>query len=255
MKTLLKHLLPLIFLMLILSQIQIKEVKAEDWSYYKQITVSNFSADFQKKITVHYGSGTDSTDVVYLNSHCQGDFDDVQFRASDKSTVLEHWRETYVSGDWATFWVKLPSTEQTIYLYYGNGGATGGYGDPDSVFMFFDNAESGAVTDKWTESNSGDGDVEYSVEASKYGSKSLKCTQTSSSTAYYLSKAFSAKYNVIIEFWKKEGATDNYDYVILWESGNQRLTARWDDSANLMYYTDEPAQYNDTGYNYSTNWA
>ncbi|KYK38487.1 MAG: hypothetical protein AYK18_07005 [Theionarchaea archaeon DG-70] len=148
----LKHLL--LFSILIFSLFSYR-VKAEDWGYYKEITISNFSADYQVKITVHYGSGTDSTDVVYLNSHCRTDFSDIRFRESNQTTNLSYWIEEYTTGDEATVWVKLPSSSQTIYIYYGNSEATD-QGNVNDVFIFYDDFPGSSLdTNKWTTGGQG----------------------------------------------------------------------------------------------------
>ncbi|MBU7045068.1 MAG: DUF2341 domain-containing protein [Theionarchaea archaeon] len=249
MKRKLKHLL--LISVLLMSFLQcIEFTRAEDWGYYKEITISDFSGDYQKKITVYYGSGSDSTDTVYLSSHCQTDFDDVQFRASDQSTVLKHWKEEYTTSTSATFWVKLPSSSQSIYIYYGNSEATDS-SDPSNVFIHFDDCEGTDPTGYWTENDSSYGDVEYTTEDSKHGSKSMKSTQTSSSSSYKLTRTISET-DFIFEFSMKQTASDNYNWVLAWESGAQKLTARWDTDTNMMYYTD---QYIDTGYDYTVTWV
>jgi hypothetical protein len=64
-----------------------------------------------------------SGNFTFANARTDGY--DVQFRATDGSTVLRSWREAYDDGtDTAAFWVKVPSVPSnsttTIRLYYGN---------------------------------------------------------------------------------------------------------------------------------------
>ena len=109
------------------------------WSYRKGITINGSSAgaqtDYQMGvIRVHKGSGTDtasgdngSVQNVYVGSNVRDDFGDVRFAASDGTTLLDYWMEDYVSGDYADFWVKvnsIPTGSSTIYVYYGNAGAS-----------------------------------------------------------------------------------------------------------------------------------
>jgi len=105
----------------------------EGWSYRKSHEIIGSSAgsvgDYQVKIVVHYGSGDDSGEDVYLNGKCRTDFGDIRFTADDGVTELPYWIEEKVDGDYAVFWVKIPyipaSPNSTIiYLYYGNPEAT-----------------------------------------------------------------------------------------------------------------------------------
>ncbi len=237
-----KQMLPIILILALLSQCSIIVGQT---NYYKEASISGFISDFQKKLIVHYGSGTDSTTDVYLNSHCATDFSNIDFRLTDGTTSLNYWREEYTTGDKATFWIKLPSTSQNIRIYYGAGITTNSNGD--NTFYFFDNCEG---TMKWTESNSAYGDAEYSTSEKKYGTKSLKCTQANALNAYYVYKDISQNY-FILEFWCKQPATNNYVQTKLMESGNNRMDILWDNLGALKYYQ---GTFINTGYTYSSNW-
>ena len=102
------------------------------WPYRKAHEVVGSTAgavtDYPIRIRVYYGSGTDSGENVYLNGKCRADFGDVRFAASD-GTLLSYWMESKVDGQYADFWVKVPSIpaspgKATIYIYYGNPQAT-----------------------------------------------------------------------------------------------------------------------------------
>ncbi len=115
-----------------------------DWSYRRSHVVLNSSGagtNYQVPIIVHCGSGNSSANEVYLNSHCQTDFDDIRFTAGDGETPLNHWRESYAAGDEAWFWVEvkddLDDTNRTIYIYYGNVLATTA-SDGHATFPLFD---------------------------------------------------------------------------------------------------------------------
>jgi len=99
------------------------------WMYRKSHEIigstSGAVTDYQIKIVVHYGSGTDSGEHVYLNGKCRTDFGDIRFTADDGETELPYWIERKVDGDYAIFWVKVPSIPASpdkaiIYIYYGN---------------------------------------------------------------------------------------------------------------------------------------
>ncbi|MBU0497915.1 MAG: DUF2341 domain-containing protein, partial [Candidatus Thermoplasmatota archaeon] len=113
-----------------------------------QITGSSVGVltDYQVRFKVHYGSGVDSGEDIYLNSHCRMDFGDVRFTGSDGSALLDYWIED-VSGAMAIFWVKIPNIPESpdntdIYVYYGNPGATA-TSNGFQTFIRFDNGTSG----------------------------------------------------------------------------------------------------------------
>lgn len=94
------------------------------------------------RIRVFYGSGTDSGENVYLDGKCRPDFGDVRFTASDGTTELPYWMEYKVDGNYATFWVRIPSIPTspavtTMYIYYGDLNKTYA-GDGNTTFEFFD---------------------------------------------------------------------------------------------------------------------
>jgi len=127
------------------------------WQYRRshEIQGSPFGAvvDYQVKVTVYYGSGSSSGDVVYLNGHCREDFGDIRFTSEDGETLLSYWIEEKVNSDHAVFWVKVPSIPAspdttTIYIYYGNPTATTA-SDGEATFLLFDNFDF-FDTSKWT---------------------------------------------------------------------------------------------------------
>ena len=100
------------------------------WGYRKSHVVgyaAGAGVNYQKRIRVHYGSGTDNDENVYCGSHCKADFGDVRFTCGDGLTLLDYWLESKVDGDCAVFWVEvaddLSAVDQTIYIYYGNAAA------------------------------------------------------------------------------------------------------------------------------------
>jgi hypothetical protein len=102
---------------------------------------------------VHYGSGTDGGEHVYLNGKCRTDFGDIRFTRSDGITLLDYWMESKVDGDNAVFWVEvaddLSTNAATIYIYYGNPTATS-ISNGDATFLFFDDFPGTTVdTTKW----------------------------------------------------------------------------------------------------------
>ncbi len=115
------------------------------WDYRKQKTITGTTAgpqtNYQMKLTVYKGSGTDSPGVVYLGGNVKDDFSDLRFTRSDGVTLLDYWIESYTSGVSATVWVKvdsIPASPGTtdVYLYYGNPSATGA-GSGHNTFLAY----------------------------------------------------------------------------------------------------------------------
>jgi len=127
------------------------------YGYRKQITIEGSTAgaqtDYQMKLIVHKGSGSDSGDDVYLNNHCRDDFNDVRFTKSDGTTELDHWRESYVEGDYAVFWIEFDSIPESpdcanFYIYYDKADAASA-SNGVNTFIVFDDFEDTDFSD-WT---------------------------------------------------------------------------------------------------------
>lgn len=125
------------------------------WGYRKQITINGSSAgaqsNYQMRLTVHKGTGSDSGANVYLGSNVQDDFDDIRFTKSDGSTLLDYWIESYTSGTLAVVWIEFDSiptsgSSANFYIYYGNSGASSG-SNGANTFIFFDDFERGSDND------------------------------------------------------------------------------------------------------------
>ena len=84
------------------------------WTRRRPVTISNSGSlltDFQVRVNVSY------------DSDMRSDFGDLRFTASDGTTLLNYWVESYVASSSAVVWVKVPSIpggNSTIYMYYGN---------------------------------------------------------------------------------------------------------------------------------------
>ena len=184
------------------------------YGYCKQITINGSSAgaqsDYQLKLTVHKGSGSDSEDDVYLNNHCQDDFDDIRFTKSDGETELDHWRESYVSGDYAVFWVEFDSipispNTATFYMYYGNDEASSD-SDGDNTWEFFSDAEEAADLDDWS-AVSGCSQIERSTDQAKNGIYSFMNDEGLQSSKHTISESSSRR--VLFWFYDVAGTTGN----------------------------------------------
>lgn len=139
-----------------------------NWLFRKSHQINNSSqaaaTNYQVAIKCYYADGTDNTESiqgdsygkVYLNSHSRSDFGDVRFTSSDGSTLLYYWMESESDSSYAQFWVKvsgtLTATNQTIYVYYGNSGATS-ISNGNSTFLFFDDFANAMNWTQWTSAN------------------------------------------------------------------------------------------------------
>jgi len=122
------------------------------WQYRKSHEIVGSTAgavtDYQIRITVHYGSGTDSGEDVYVGTKCRADFGDIRFTKADGETLLDYWlenEETAEADGYGVFWVEVDSIPAspdttTIYIYYGNPSATT-TSNGDDTFLFFDHFE------------------------------------------------------------------------------------------------------------------
>jgi hypothetical protein len=137
-----------------------------NWTYYKVHNITGSTAgaqtDYQMKFTLHYGSGTDRGEHVYLDGLCQGDFDDIRFAWYNTSSSLEvgcdYWLEEKVDYDNATFWVEITyipmyPANATIHVYYGNPNVTTA-SNGFNTFLIFDDFEDDNWADRWEPINS-----------------------------------------------------------------------------------------------------
>lgn len=109
------------------------------WSYKRPITIDNSS---NSNALTDYQIRIDLTSSNFNFAKAKSDGADIRFTDSDGVTLLSYWIESWDnSGETATIWVKVPSvpasSTKTIYMYYGNSGATS-ESDGESTFEFFD---------------------------------------------------------------------------------------------------------------------
>lgn len=112
--------------------------------------------DYQMKLTIVKGTGSNTAGTIYLNNHSSNWPYDIQFKNAS-GTVLDYWREEYDATD-MTVWVKCDSIaasgETDFYLYYGDSGASDA-SNGDDTFLFFDHFDAASLdTNKWYRWNS-----------------------------------------------------------------------------------------------------
>jgi N-acetylneuraminic acid mutarotase len=121
-----------------------------NWSYRRAITVTNTGSviltDYQVKISLN-------SSFDFLKTNIDGS--DIRITSDDGTTEIPFWIAEWTSGTEAVIWAKMPSlptSGATIYVYYGNPGATS-VSDGTSTFRLFEDFEnwnSSAVTG-WTD--------------------------------------------------------------------------------------------------------
>ena len=134
-----------------------------NWSYRKSHVITGSAGagtGYQIRIIVHKTTGTDAGSDVYMGANPNNDFGDVRFTASDGTTLLSYWMETgsLTSGSQAAFWVKVAAdlgSNQTIYVYYGNGSATTTSNGANTFILFDDFDGTSLDASKWTKRNGG----------------------------------------------------------------------------------------------------
>jgi len=197
-----------------------------EWAYRLQghITPSEecgYLADYQMKLTVHYGAGTSEGADVYLNGSSQEDFDDIRFTSSYGVRLLSHWIQDYTPGVNATVWVKfdyISSEGADFYLYYGNPAAksaSDGYG----TFLIFND---GSSMEGWRKC-SGGRDFDWSATGDV-----IRCTSNNFgwSNLYYGDSLGSTSYIIESKIRAQDSNTsDHYQHGVGCSYNNPM--ARW----------------------------
>lgn len=117
------------------------------WSRRKQLylngTTAGAQSAYQLKITVNYGSGTDTSGNIFCGGNVRTDFGDIRFTDTNGTNLLYYWIESYTASSSAVVWIKIPSiptgsNSTYIYFYYNNPSSTT-TSDGPNTFEFFNN--------------------------------------------------------------------------------------------------------------------
>ncbi len=117
-------------------------------------SIDGVQTNYQMKLTVHKGNGTDYGADVYLGNKVKDDFSDVRFTKSDGSTLLDYWLESCNPGISAVIWVEVdlipaPPAAASYYIYYSNASAKSA-SNGEVTFPFFDDFNNESIDDnKW----------------------------------------------------------------------------------------------------------
>ena len=93
-----KRLLLIIILFFLIFNILPQNVSASTWltgfGYRKVLNIAGSTAgvvtNYQVKITLNKGSGTDTSTSLYLNNHVLSSFNDIRFTTDDGTTLLSY---------------------------------------------------------------------------------------------------------------------------------------------------------------------
>ncbi|MHA2425385.1 MAG: DUF2341 domain-containing protein, partial [Candidatus Thorarchaeota archaeon] len=200
------------------------------WTYRKAHTldgVTGAGTGYQVKVTVHYGSGTDSGEDVYCDSKCQTDFDDIRFTDDLGVLELSYWREEYTDSSNAIFWVKIEENLDdgaSFHMYYGNPLASSESNGTDT-FEFFDDFEDASIDTSlwdvhgsWTEVG---GLVSFSL-AGTGATVGLPCMKTDSK--------YEMRNRSLVSRWRVNELTTNREW------GVSCADTAGDDHTRLSYF-------------------
>lgn len=128
----------------------------ETWTYNRNHVVSSPDemTDLQVRIIVHYGSGVDINNNVYLGGNCNLDFSDIRF--TNLSGIILPYAIIYNYGTYADVMIKMDVVNQSsgFIIYWGNATATS-ESNWSNLFSFYDTF--GTLRSEWV--HSGDGSL------------------------------------------------------------------------------------------------
>ena len=111
-------------------------IASAGWDCRKPVTINNPGdalGDYQVLVTLN------SSDFDYSKTNPDGS--DIRFVDEDNTIALNYWIEEWNAAGDSRIWVAVPSVtgsgSTTIYMYYGNSGASD-VSDGDATFEFFD---------------------------------------------------------------------------------------------------------------------
>ncbi|MDN7011950.1 DUF2341 domain-containing protein [Methanoculleus sp. FWC-SCC3] len=104
----------------------------------------------RQTISVENPSDVDGLAVSFNATYLPGmrpDFADIRFTGAD-GTPVPYWIENVTAGSHARVWLALPANATAVTMLYGNPEARDA-GDPDAVFLFFEDYERGNLS-RWS---------------------------------------------------------------------------------------------------------
>jgi hypothetical protein len=140
----------IIFLPIFLAVLIAPVFALDGWSYYSEVTITNNVA---RDLTDYQINFTLDTATLIAQGKMKSDCGDIRVTLNDGQTLLPYWIETACNNNTTKIWTKVPSIpasgSTTILVWYGNLSATS-QSNADSVFILWDNFETGSInTSKW----------------------------------------------------------------------------------------------------------
>ena len=220
-----------------------------DWTYRKSLTICNKIDDYQMKLFVGNSTGGNVT----CEGHANSDFGDIRF-IYNNVTELPYWRENYTTDTQATFWINNSGNYSLIYMYYGNN-ATSTTSDGDSTFIFFDDAESGGIEDKWLINNETNAYSNYNETQAYSGNWSIILNDTSGqfdgANNTYCMRYFPSQSAIKwgFRYYRVNTGSDS-DVDVIYGDDSYCAVRRVYETKDIRYYNDAGGEQ-DTGYNFN----
>lgn len=104
----------------------------------------------RQTIAIENPSGIDGLEVLFNATYLprmRPDFADIRF-IDGNGTAVPHWTAAVTEGSHAHVWLALPANATAITMLYGNPAARD-TGDPDAVFLFYEDYERGDLS-RWS---------------------------------------------------------------------------------------------------------
>ncbi|PNX47433.1 MAG: hypothetical protein BV457_05715, partial [Thermoplasmata archaeon M9B1D] len=111
-----------------------------NWQYRKEITVSSKIEGYQTMLNISKGADT----TFNCSNHCNTNFSDIRFTNSSGDGLIPYWIESYIENgadSYAHIWINNLYNESTLYMYYGNSGASDSSSGSDT-FIFYEDFNS-----------------------------------------------------------------------------------------------------------------
>ncbi len=167
-----------------------------------------FGWDYRKEITIIGVAGSDTNYQVNLTvahlAGMQNDWDDIRFTEDDGITELDYWMEDYHYGmgedKYAWFWIEVTdnlNTNQTIYMYYGNNGAST-TSNGDTTFLMYEDWASESVRGAVWDIISGDGGITYAGGGASHGT--IARVEGNAAASYKITSDFDTAAPIAIMF-------------------------------------------------------
>lgn len=205
-------------------------------------TAAGVQANYQIPLTIHFGSGVDAGNDVYLDKKVMGSFEDIRF-VNSAGVLLDFWLESYTEGVQAKVWVEFDSIPiapgtADFWLYYGYSYAINASSGLNTFLQF----NSGNTVVGWTDVTvAAAGNIDWAVNAGK-----IRGTSSAINAAAFLySNVVTGinSYRVHVHIMAQDGliGTD-YRQGFVHKVANDNVDrghASWRDSTNVWTITDE----------------